>query len=325
MPNSILAEAGVARYLFGSAPGTVMSRYLRSSGSRDAHPRPSSYIKSTFHFPSTPPTTNLTTCSIIMCNSDSSDFNAFIPSNPDDSDALSVDQQLERSQGFELSSERNRSGPGSSPPPQTRAWVDGCMDVVEVRDLGRLRTVKISDPDGDNTNTDRTCGARQAIRSALRARNQGFAASGSAISLAERPWQVAAAAELMCGRDVLCCTATGSGKTMCIFLPLMANPASIVMVVSPLIALMDDQTEAAAELGFTAIQLTDKTMKEQPNIIARAVNGEFQVVLVQPEFCVGNTPKWKPFCDPRTPFWKRLSIVMIDEAHLIHAWYVENL
>jgi hypothetical protein len=32
MPNSILAEAGVARQLFGSAPGTVMSRYLASSG-----------------------------------------------------------------------------------------------------------------------------------------------------------------------------------------------------------------------------------------------------------------------------------------------------
>jgi hypothetical protein len=55
MPNCNLAEAGVARQLFGSAPGTDMSRYLLSSGSRDAHPRPSSYIKSTFNFPSTPP------------------------------------------------------------------------------------------------------------------------------------------------------------------------------------------------------------------------------------------------------------------------------
>jgi hypothetical protein len=253
-----------------------------------------------------------------MPNSDPSDFNAFIHSELGrDADTVH-ERELE-----EPPPDYNETCLRSSPPSQIQSWIDGCLDVVEVRDLGRLRTIRISDPDS-TPNTDQTTRVRQTIRSALVSKNEGFAAGGSTLSLAERPWQVAAAAELMCGRDVMCCTATGSGKTMCIFLPLMANPRSIVLVVSPLIALMDDQAEAAAELGFTAVQLTDKTIKEQPNVIKRAVNGEFQVVLIQPEFCVGSTARWKPFCDPRTPFWKRLSIIMVDEAHLIQAWYVET-
>jgi hypothetical protein len=251
-----------------------------------------------------------------MPSSDSSDFNPFISSG------LCRDPDPDEGEPEDLPLESNSSYLRSSPPPQLQAWVDGCLDVVEVRELGRLRTVRISD--ADSPNTDRTTGVRQTIRSALCSKNEAFAASGSTISLAERPWQVAAAAELMCGRDVLCCTATGSGKTMCIFLPLMANPRSIVLVVSPLIALMGDQVEAAAELGFTAIQLTNKNIKEQPNLINRAVNGEFQVVLIQPEFCVGSNAKWKGFCDPRMQFWRRLTIIMIDEAHLIQSWYVDT-
>jgi len=60
--------------------------------------------------------------------------------------------------------------------------------------------------------------------------------------------------------------ATGSGKSMCFLLTLFAR-AGIVLVVSPLLELMDDQVRSAKELGINAVQISEQTIKENPDLI----------------------------------------------------------
>jgi len=54
-------------------------------------------------------------------------------------------------------------------------------------------------------------------------------------------WQLEIAAAVLCGEDVIIDVGTGSGKTLCFALPLLLHETDIVLVVSPLTALMIDQ------------------------------------------------------------------------------------
>jgi len=53
---------------------------------------------------------------------------------------------------------------------------------------------------------------------------------------------------------------------MCFLLTLFAR-AGIVLVVSPLLELMDDQVRSAKELGINAVQISEQTIKENPDLI----------------------------------------------------------
>jgi Superfamily II DNA helicase len=54
-------------------------------------------------------------------------------------------------------------------------------------------------------------------------------------------WQLKITAAILRGEDVIVDVGTGSGKTLCFSLPLLLHDTDIVMVVSPLTALMIDQ------------------------------------------------------------------------------------
>ena len=66
-----------------------------------------------------------------------------------------------------------------------------------------------------------------------------------------RPLQREAAEAALAGRDSLVVLPTGGGKSLCYQLP-AASGRGLVLVVSPLIALMDDQVAAAREAGLEA-------------------------------------------------------------------------
>ena len=73
-----------------------------------------------------------------------------------------------------------------------------------------------------------------------------------------RPHQKTAITSFVQGRDVFVCLPTGSGKSLCFaILPEMFNQLSslhgIVLVVSPLISLMQDQVKSVMERGITAV------------------------------------------------------------------------
>ena len=59
-----------------------------------------------------------------------------------------------------------------------------------------------------------------------------------------RDWQLSAARELLEQKDVFIVTATGSGKSLCYQLALIAFPGKSVLVIFPLISLMADQVNA---------------------------------------------------------------------------------
>ena len=61
------------------------------------------------------------------------------------------------------------------------------------------------------------------------------------LQIVPRAWQIEMAAGMLEKRDGLCLTKTGDGKTYCFLVAAMYEPSLIFMVVSPLIALMQDQ------------------------------------------------------------------------------------
>lgn len=63
-----------------------------------------------------------------------------------------------------------------------------------------------------------------------------------------RPGQLEAVLPVVHGRDVFVCLPTGGGKSLCIFLALLAiSDRAIAIVVSPLISLMDQQVSASLQ------------------------------------------------------------------------------
>lgn len=69
-------------------------------------------------------------------------------------------------------------------------------------------------------------------------------ANNAVSQLQARDWQIGAAKELLAGRDSFVITATGSGKTLCYQLALLASPGKMIIGIFPLISLMKDQVIA---------------------------------------------------------------------------------
>jgi len=73
--------------------------------------------------------------------------------------------------------------------------------------------------------------------------NPEHLATLSSVILGLKPfeWQLEIAEAVLCGEDVIVNVGTGSGKTLCFTLPLLLHETDVVLVVSPLTALMVDQ------------------------------------------------------------------------------------
>jgi len=192
-------------------------------------------------------------------------------------------------------------------------YLDGCLRNAEEKDMGRLRTVAMALPD------DPTLAARKSICNAIHKIDDASRNNPNRIEVHQHEWQVAAAAEVLCGCDTYLVTATGTGMTMCFLLALFARPGSII-VISPLIALMDDQVAGAARFGIKAVQISEQALKVDPELVNKIQHGEFRLVFLQPEFCHGSNGVWRSMTAPRTRFVEGVFCVVVDEAHLIHQW-----
>ena len=88
------------------------------------------------------------------------------------------------------------------------------------------------------------------------------------------------------GNDVFICLPTGSGKSLCycilpaVFDSLRGVKSSIVVVVSPLIALMKDQVRAMTKKGVTAAFVGDCCSESE---VSRVCEGSYQLVYMSPE------------------------------------------
>ncbi len=118
---------------------------------------------------------------------------------------------------------------------------------------------------------------------------------------------------LVAGRNAVVLLPTGGGKSLCYQIPAILRPGTGI-VVSPLIALMQDQVAALAELGIAAEFLNSSLDgRDQARVERRFLAGELDLLYVAPERLL--TERFLDLLG-RVP----LALFAIDEAHCVAQW-----
>ena len=118
---------------------------------------------------------------------------------------------------------------------------------------------------------------------------------------------------LVAGQDALVLMPTGGGKSLCFQIPSLLRPGTGI-VVSPLIALMQDQVAALTLLGVRAAFLNSSQDAGTARDVERAlVAGELDVLYVAPERLT--TPRCLDLLSKA-----RIALFAIDEAHCVSQW-----
>ena len=118
------------------------------------------------------------------------------------------------------------------------------------------------------------------------------------------------------GDDVLGVLPTGFGKSFIyqlapLVLEAMGSPGAIVIVVSPLLARMEDQRKEAAKLGISALQLG---VSKEDDI----VNGRCSLLFGSPEAWLLNE-KWRQLLSSEV-YKSKLFGIVVDEVHVAYKW-----
>ncbi len=128
-----------------------------------------------------------------------------------------------------------------------------------------------------------------------------------------RGQQQAAIERALAGQDSLVLMPTGGGKSVCYQVPALLTDG-ITLVVSPLIALMQDQVSALTELGVPATFLNSSLSRdEQDDVIARLRGGQLKLLYIAPERLV--QPGTRALLGSLP-----IALIAIDEAHCVSQW-----
>jgi len=128
-----------------------------------------------------------------------------------------------------------------------------------------------------------------------------------------RPPQDEIIDELVAGRDAFVLMPTGGGKSLCYQIPAILRPGTAI-IVSPLIALMQDQVDALQQLGIKAAYLNSTLQAAQAREVEQQLRqGELDLLYVAPERLLNEF---------MLSMLERCQIALfaIDEAHCVSQW-----
>lgn len=128
-----------------------------------------------------------------------------------------------------------------------------------------------------------------------------------------RPAQLDIISSILEGNDTLAILPTGGGKSVCFQVPALLKEG-LCIVISPLIALMEDQVNRLLEKNISAAALVSgMKLQDQEEIIEAAENNELKFLYVSPERLQS-----KKFIASLQ--YLPISLIAVDEAHCISQW-----
>lgn len=128
-----------------------------------------------------------------------------------------------------------------------------------------------------------------------------------------RDGQEAAISAVLAGRSAAAIFPTGSGKSLCYQLPALLLP-HLTLVVSPLLALMQDQLAFLHRHGVAAASIDSAQSRDDANaVMARAKSGELKILMISVERL--KNERFRNFLQ-QVP----ISLLVVDEAHCISEW-----
>jgi ATP-dependent DNA helicase RecQ len=142
--------------------------------------------------------------------------------------------------------------------------------------------------------------------------------AGAKAKLRDDQW-LAIEALVAHGRRVLCVQRTGWGKSAVYFVAtalLRTRGAGPTLIISPLLALMRNQIEAATRAGIVAQTINSSNLADWNYVYSDVLDGRIDTLLVSPERL--NHPDFRDYILPKLA--SSTGLVVIDEAHCISDW-----
>lgn len=117
------------------------------------------------------------------------------------------------------------------------------------------------------------------------------------------------------GGDSIVLMPTGGGKSLCYQIPGLMSEDGFAIVISPLLALMNDQIDALQQNGVPALALnSEKSDDVNRQTVELLMQGKVKLLYISPEKLLSEIDRWS------TGITDRICLFAVDEAHCISQW-----
>ncbi len=120
---------------------------------------------------------------------------------------------------------------------------------------------------------------------------------------------------LLQGRDIVTIMPTGGGKSVCFQLPALMR-SGVTLVISPLVALMENQVQELAVKQLPAAALhSELTGRSHYQTLRSLQHNRLRLLYLSPETLLSQ-PVWEVLCQPQV----QINALVLDEAHCLTQW-----